>query len=474
MNTRNLLVSILMLLGVLLPACTPVTVPASPTDVVLLAATSIPTGPILVPTTMANYPINNTAVPTVSLPASDPDALAKMAGTYSYKVVGLSFTMFLHPDGTYASLPSTGRFTVTADQITFVDTLPESGSLCSTEPGIYQWALNDSGFTLVPLTDNCASRADIFGGNTFEKTQNQADAPVEFMWRITGAPHPFIQPLNIAVDGQSNIYVVDTGNHRIQKFDMNGRFLTMWGEYGEGNGQFDFLWQGIHFGAVAVDASGNVYVADANSRVQKFDSNGKFLLKWGSPGNGDGQFALHSHLSVAVDPVGNVYISDEDNSSIQKFDSNGQFLLKWGTKGNGDGQFGEDNSWRGPEGIAVDSQGNVYVADPAHYRIQKFDSNGNFVSQLGSKGTGDGQFLASGALAVDQQGNIYVTDSQQLVGGSTNQISKFDSNGTFLWKWGETGPGLGMFNYPAGIAVDQQDNIYVVNVTDNVQKFKPK
>ncbi len=474
MNTRQLLVSTLMLVCIWLSACTPVTVPTSSTHIIPPVATMIATVPTSIPATIPTSPPSNTAIPTVSLPASDPDALAKTAGTYSYKVVGLSFTMFLHPDGTYASLPSTGRFIITADQITFVDTLPESGSLCSPEPGVYQWALKDSGLTLVPVTDDCSSRANIFGSNTFEKMQNQADASVEFMWRITGAPHPFVQPLNIALDSQSNIYVVETGNHRIQKFDVNGRFLTMWGEHGEGDGQFDFLVEGIHFGAVAVDASGSVYVTDANSRVQKFDSNGKFLLKWGSSGNGDGHFALHSHLSVAVDSLGNVYVSDEDNSRIQKFDGNGMFLLKWGGKGSGDGQFGENQYWSGPQGIAVDGQGNVYVADPANYRIEKFDSNGNFLSQLGSRGTADGQFLAPGAVTVDLHGNIYVTDSQQLVGGPTNQISKFDSNGTFLWKWGETGLGLGMFNYPAGIAVDKQGNIYVVNVTDNVQKFSPK
>jgi len=126
----------------------------------------------------------NTPAPTIVLPTSDSTALATVAGIYSYKIVGLSFTMFLRPDGTYASLPSTGRFSVTADQITFVDMLPESGSLCSSEPGIYKWALKDSGLTLVPVTDNCASRANIFGTNTFEKMQDQANEPIEFVWRI--------------------------------------------------------------------------------------------------------------------------------------------------------------------------------------------------------------------------------------------------------------------------------------------------
>jgi len=267
---------------------------------------------------------------------------------------------------------------------------------------------------------------------------------------------------------------VDGGNHQIQKFDTNGKLLAMWGSYGDGDGQFVFRVEPDHFGAVAIDGAGNMYVTDYNSRVQKFDQNGTFLLKWGSPGNGEGQFALHSHMSVAVDAQGNIYVTDTDNSRVQKFDGNGMFLLQWGSKGSDSGQFGEDQNWSGPEGIAVDAQGNVYVADPANQRIEKFDSNGNFLSQLGSKGTGDGQFLNPADVTVDQQGNVYVTDAQQNVGGQMNQISKFDSNGKFLWKWGETGLGLGMLNYPAGIAVDKQGNIYVVNVEENVQKFKPK
>ncbi len=431
--------------------------------------TAVPISPSQTP-----LPTSTPVVPTATMVPGDAKARAEVAGGYSYKVVGLPFTIYFHLDGTYASLPSTGAYLVTADEITFVDTLRESGSLCGSEPGVYQWELKDNILTLIPVSDNCASRANIFGTNTFEKMQDQTNEPVEFVWRITGAPNPFIRPTDIAVDEQSNIYVVDGGNHRIQKFDTNGKLLKMWGEYGDGDGQFIFRVEPDHFGAVAIDGAGNMYVTDYNSRVQKFDSNGTFLLKWGRPGNGDGQFALHSHLSVAVDTQGNVYVTDTDNSRVQKFDSNGTFLLKWGSKGSGDGQFGEDHNWRGPEGVAVDSQGNVYVADPANQRIEKFDSNGNFLSQLGGKGTEDGQFLNPGDVTVDQQGNIYVTDNQQNVGGPTSRFSKFDSNGTFLLKWGETGTGLGMLNYPAGIAVDQQGNIYVVNVIENVQKFRPK
>jgi DNA-binding beta-propeller fold protein YncE len=112
-----------------------------------------------------------------------------------------------------------------------------------------------------------------------------------------------------------------------------------------------------------------VYVADtSNHRIQKFDSNGTFITKWGFEGSADGQF--FSPLGVAVDSSGNnVYVADTSNNRIQKFDSNGTFITKWGNTGSEDGQFVF------PLGVAVDSSGNnVYVADTSNNRIQVFSS----------------------------------------------------------------------------------------------------
>ena len=423
------------------------------------------------PQQIPTAPLINTAGPTVSLPASDPKALAAVAGAYSYYG---SYRILLHSDGTYASLPSTGIYSVTSDEITFADSLMiQSGTFCGSKPGTYKWSLDNNVLTLIPISDDCQARSYVLSSNAFKKVPEDVNVPVEFVWRITGAPNTMIVPTKIAVDGQSNIYVVDGGNHRIQKFDTDGKLLTMWGSYGDGDGQFIFFVRPAHFGAVAVDGAGYVYVTDYNSRVQKFDSNGKFLMKWGSAGDGEGQFASGADLPIAADTQGNVYVADGANYRIEKFDSNGKFLLQWGSYGNGDGQFGENTNWSGPSDIAVNRQGNVYVADVANYRIEKFDANGNFLSQWGSQGTGDGQFLDAGAITVDQQGYIYVTDNQQNAGGPTNQVSKFDSNGKFLLKWGGPGRGIGLFNFIAGVAVDSQGNIYITSI-DNVQKFKPK
>jgi tripartite motif-containing protein 71 len=99
-----------------------------------------------------------------------------------------------------------------------------------------------------------------------------------------------------------------------------------------------------------------------------------------------------------------VYVTDYDNNRVQKFDTNGNFITKWGDGGTNNIQFDD------PQGIAVDSHGNVYVTDYSLNRVQKFDTNGNFITKWGSEGSKDGQFDGPKGIAVDSHGNVYVTD----------------------------------------------------------------
>jgi DNA-binding beta-propeller fold protein YncE len=141
-----------------------------------------------------------------------------------------------------------------------------------------------------------------------------------------------------------------------------GDFFFTWGNYGIGDGQFDYP-RGI-----AVDGSSNVYVVDTyNHRIQVFSSNGIFLGKWGNLGTGDGQF--YYPRGIAVDGSGNVYVADTCNHRIQVFSSNGIFLGKWGNLGTEDGQFDY------PFEVAIDKYSEViYVADTYNNRIQSFEA----------------------------------------------------------------------------------------------------
>lgn len=303
-----------------------------------------------------------------------------------------------------------------------------------------------------------------------------AESPVEFVWALPMGTLSY--PKHLAVDKQGTLFVPDTGNDRMQKIESDGNLLMNWGSTGSAEGQFIFICPGeckpacpplpegwprcyhMPSGGVAVDEQGNVFVSDFNSRIQKFDANGTFLTQWGSRGKGDGQF-LSSPDGLAVDKAGNVYAADGYNHRIQKFDNQGNFLGAWGKQDSGEGAFE-------PMDVAVDPQGNVYASGLTG--IQKFDSNGKFLVQLGSIGRGEGQFMAApDGVEVDSKGNVYAVDN----GG--NRVLKFDGDGNFLGQWGSTGNGDGEFSSPSGIAIDSEDNIYIAERgNQRVQKFRQK
>jgi sugar lactone lactonase YvrE len=264
-----------------------------------------------------------------------------------------------------------------------------------------------------------------------------------------------------SVGFESTIFVVDTSQNRVQKFDNIGTFITKFGSGGSGDGQFNGP-RGIT--ATLGVSPGSVYVADRfNVRVQKFDSSGNFVTKWGSSGSGSGQFTSLDELVVG--PSGNIYVCDMSNARVEKFNPSGTFILSFGSAGSGDGQFG---STGGTGSIGVDSSENLFVADSLNIRVQKFTSTGTFVLKFGSSGTSDGEFDGSVAgIAVDpNDGSVYVTDN-----GSACRVQKFDSSGNFILKFGTPGSGDGQFNRGAmAVTVDSRSNVYVCD-QNRVHKF---
>lgn len=244
----------------------------------------------------------------------------------------------------------------------------------------------------------------------------------------------------IAIDSKGNVYTSDISKDNISKYTLTGTFLTSWGTFGSGNGQFS--WPKY----IAVDNDDNVYVSDEeNNRIQKFTSASTFITQWGRPdrSNQTGGEAGWFPGAVAVDKVNNWFYVIDGFNRLQKFDLSGNFIAQWGGTGIGDGQLRlediNDLSNQGPGGqMAVDNAGNIYVVDNMNFRIQKFTSSGTYLMKWGSKGSEGGQFIFPQGIAIDNKNKfIYVSDNSTQFGGSSNiaRIEKFDFSGNFIKQW---------------------------------------
>jgi DNA-binding beta-propeller fold protein YncE len=214
---------------------------------------------------------------------------------------------------------------------------------------------------------------------------------------------------------------------------------------------------------IAAAKDGTIYVADSlNHRIQHLSPTGEVLHAWGSfadiaKGDAPGG-TFNEPWSVAVDSKGNVYVADTWNHRIQKFTADGQFLKMWGTFGQADSV---DGMW-GPRGLAVDASDRVYVTDTGNKRVLIFDSEGNFVSQFGTVGMDAGQFDEPVGIAVNSQGQVVVADTwNQRV-----QVFSPDASGLYFYpvsSWDITGWYSQSLDNKPFLAVDKNDNVYVTD-----------
>jgi DNA-binding beta-propeller fold protein YncE len=201
-------------------------------------------------------------------------------------------------------------------------------------------------------------------------------------------------PISLAVDSLgSNVYVVDAKGFRIQKFDSKGHYLLGWG-FREA-----IPWLFKEPAGVAVDAKGDVYVTDIfQSIIVKFDPNGNFKTSWTSHyGSGDS----YRPTDIATGPSG-VYITDFLNNYVYKLNYGGNLQATWGSGHDG----AADGEFTYPAAVAVDSLGNIFVADTLNNRIQSFI--GTWVSYNCSA---QGGITKPFGIAVDSSGNVYVADT---------------------------------------------------------------
>jgi uncharacterized protein (TIGR03437 family) len=295
-------------------------------------------------------------------------------------------------------------------------------------------------------------------------------------------------PPDVAVDGAGNMYVVDRNNNRIRKVDTSGIISTIAGKgtsgfSGDGGPAINAeLFLPI---AVALDGAGNVYIADAGSNgLRKVDTAGiinsvpvisSFLSRISSPGG------------MTVDSAGNVYISDLNGSSIYKLDKAGVLTtVAGGAFGfSGDGGPATKAALYFPSGVAVDSAGNIYFADKGNNRVRKVDTHGIITTFAGTGiagYSGDGGPATSAKLglnltaayqgvALDSAGNLYIADPQNnriRVVNPSGIINTFAGNGTGFATGslanGDGGPpASASVVTPYGVKVDGAGNVFIAD-----------
>lgn len=297
---------------------------------------------------------------------------------------------------------------------------------------------------------------------------------------------------NICFDSQGNLYIADGLTHRIRKVDnITGIITTI-----AGNGVSGFSGDGgpalscnlNNPQAVAVDSSGNLYIADTdNYRIRKVNSATSIITTITGRGipafGGDGGPATSAYISIstgiALDSDRNVYIADTDNQRIRKINSTTGIITTIVGNGvdgfSGDGGPATSSSLNYPEGVFLDSQGNVYIADTYNNRIRKVDNTTGIITTI--VGNGQSRFSGDGgpainsslriphAVCMDSDGNVYISDSNnhsiRKVDNTTGIITTISGNGAPGFS-GDGGPAKSSrLNYPQGIAIDPTGNIYI-------------
>jgi sugar lactone lactonase YvrE len=436
---------------------------------------------------------------------AEPNSFTQRQGSLTY--AGKTITVTQAAGSCTATLSSTGG-SFGSSGGTGAVSLTTSGPICkwiahTSVPWIQLSSSNSTGTGagtlpfLVAANPGTISRMGqiSIGDQTYQVTQSAGPggtSPINYSQTIIagmesagysgdGGPANMAQlsfPSGMAFDSTSNLYVADTSNNRIRKIDTSDLITTV-----AGNGNIGFVGDGgqataatINFpNAVAVDASGNLYIADTyNNRIRKLSAG--IITTYAGTGttafNGDGpalQVNLNGPTGIAVDQAGNLYISDSANNRIRKVTPDGNLTTIAGSSSG----FGGDNGpafaalLHQPTAITVDSSGNLYVIDCGNLRIRKISTTGIITTVAGNGYTQDngenvaaiftGMFGPSG-LAVDAAGAFYF--------GENDRIRKVTPDG-FI----HTISGSSSF-LARGLAVDGSGNLYDAEVSQ-ILKFTP-
>jgi DNA-binding beta-propeller fold protein YncE len=301
-------------------------------------------------------------------------------------------------------------------------------------------------------------REQLFSGNSRVQRFNES-GDFQLGFGTFGLKGQLRSPTGIAVDKEGFVYITDDGYYCVRKFDKDGNHVAKFGSYGKGDTQL------ILPICIAVDEK-FIYVTDnTNNSVKIWDKNdGCFISKFGRYGKDDEDEKIYDKfilpVGIAVDKD-YIYVSDIGNRCVKQFrkDFDHKFIRKFGSP------KPSSEYLPSPQGVAVDKNGNLYVADKSSHCIKKFDSNGKFLKEIGvvdkkiagreTAELGDNKITPYG-VAVDDEGNIYVTDITNV------GVKIFTPDGITKGMIGSYGSGDGQYRKPVDITVNE-NGIYVVD-----------
>ena len=266
----------------------------------------------------------------------------------------------------------------------------------------------------------------------------QFDRDGKFVREIGKDSYAFMFAQQVRIDPQDNIWVVDQMSNMVIKFDPEGRVALLLGRKAEA---VPVPARGQGAGGVAIPAPAAGQPAGVGAQTDLFNR----------------------PTDVAFDAAGNIYVADGvGNQRVAKFDKNGVFVKSWGSKGAEPGQFGTS-----ARAIAVDAQGNVYVADSGNKRIQVFDSNGTFKTQISGVGSPQALCITPGPTQVLYASNSNPPNDIDVAG----EIYKLKLDGTVIGKFGKAGRTAKEFNFVNAIDCRSENNLYIGEIGNlRVQK----
>ena len=270
-------------------------------------------------------------------------------------------------------------------------------------------------------------------------------------------PHPmfFKEATSVAVDSNDNVYVFGRGDHPIIIFDRDGNFLETWGA-----GEF------VRPHGITIDGDDNLYLADDDAHmIEKRTKEGKLIFRLGEKGRaadwqGGDPFNRPTH--VAINPAtGDLFISDGyGNSRVHKYDTDGKYIKSWGESGSLEGQFSL------PHNIAMNGTDRVTVCDRENFRLQTFTTDGEFVKQVHAHRP---MAITDGK---GEDANLYVGEAgappvQEGVRRLGQRVVVMDREGNEVTRFGNelSGEGHDQFIAPHGIAVDSEGSVYIAEVS---------